>query len=173
MKKVVTLDTSMFCVWLQVPNYETCGTTDDVWDYARVNQKITEEIHNQSTLVLPLAAIIETGNFISHIRGNLRYEKANKLCEILISTVHKQEPWAAFSEQSELWNDENVLELAYNWASLAEQGISIADTAIIKVAQYYAEWGCSVEILTGDEGLRAYQPTPPQQPPIIPRRRQR
>ncbi|HRI28563.1 MAG TPA: hypothetical protein PK715_10945, partial [Chitinophagales bacterium] len=65
------------------------------------------------------------------------------------------------------------LELAYNWASLAEQGISIADTAIIKVAQYYAEWGCSVEILTGDEGLRAYQPTPPQQPPIIPRRRQR
>lgn len=173
MKKVVILDTSMFCVWLQVPNYETCGTTDDVWDYARVNQKITEEINNQSTLVLPLAAIIETGNFISHIKGNLRYEKANELCRILISTVHNEEPWVAFSEQSELWNDENVLELATQWASLAEQGISIADTTIIKVAQYYAALGWSVEILTGDGGLSAYQSSPSQKPPIIPRRRQR
>ncbi|QQS29803.1 MAG: hypothetical protein IPM47_02270 [Sphingobacteriales bacterium] len=171
MRKVVILDTSMLCVWLQVSGYETCGTTKDNWNFDRVDQKIKEEINSQSTLVLPLATIIETGNHISHTSGNLRYKTAQKLCDILICALNNEEPWAAFSAQAELWNDENVLELANDWPELAQQSISIADATIIKVAQYYYEFGCNVEILTGDGGLKSYEPIPPEHPPIVPRRR--
>ena len=44
MKKVLVIDTSILCVWLQVPGMDHCGPNDDCWDYARVNQKIEQEI---------------------------------------------------------------------------------------------------------------------------------
>jgi len=121
MKKVLILDTSMFCVWLQVPGYESCGETHDIWNFERVNQKITDEIENQSTLILPLATFIETGNHISHVSGNLRYMLANQLCHILHKCIQQEEPWAAFSEQVDLWNDETLTRIATEWPDLAVQ----------------------------------------------------
>ena len=38
------------------------------------------------------------------------------------------------------------------------------------VAEYYAQMGYGVEILTGDQGLKAYEPVTPVK---VPRRRQR
>ncbi len=32
MKKVLILDTSILCVWLDVPGMDTCGPDDDKWD---------------------------------------------------------------------------------------------------------------------------------------------
>ncbi|OWY25343.1 hypothetical protein C7N43_18815 [Sphingobacteriales bacterium UPWRP_1] len=171
MKKVLILDTSMFCVWLQVPGYESCGETHDIWNFERVNQKITDEIENQSTLILPLATFIETGNHISHVSGNLRYMLANQLCHILHKCIQQEEPWAAFSEQVDLWNDETLTRIATEWPDLAVQsGLSIADATIINVAHFYYKLGCYAEILTGDAGLRAYEPVPTEIRPV-PRRR--
>lgn len=82
MRKVVIIDTSILCVYLQVPNYTTCGPDSDRWDFTRVDAKIQEEIKNESTLVLPLATIIETGNHISQSPGD-RFKLAQKLGEIL------------------------------------------------------------------------------------------
>ena len=41
---------------------------------------------------------------------------------------------------------------------MAVKGISIGDATIKDVAEYYAEAGYEVEILTGDVGLKSYQP---------------
>jgi len=65
MRKVLIIDTSILCVWLKVPNMETCGPKHDIWDHDRVQKKIDQERADRSTLVLPLATIIETGNHIS------------------------------------------------------------------------------------------------------------
>ena len=46
-----------------------------------------------------------------------------------------------------------------NWPTLAASGLSIGDTTIKDVAEFYLEAGYQVEILTGDEGLKAYEPT--------------
>jgi hypothetical protein len=78
MSKVLIMDTSMLCCWLQVPGKETCGTTKDKWNFHRVNAKIQEELAAHTTLVLPLAAIIETGNHIAQANGD-RYSLAKKL----------------------------------------------------------------------------------------------
>lgn len=40
MKKVLIIDTSILCVWLQAKDMETCGPDNDRWTYERVCQKI-------------------------------------------------------------------------------------------------------------------------------------
>ncbi len=65
MRKVLILDTSILCVWLDVPGMEGCGPDSDRWDKLRVEEKIQEEEQNRTTFVLPLASIIETGNHIA------------------------------------------------------------------------------------------------------------
>ena len=44
-------------------------------------------------------------------------------------------------------------------ARSGKEGLSIGDATIKDVATYYREAGYGVEILTGDEGLKAYEPT--------------
>lgn len=146
MRKVLIIDTSIFCVWLQLPDFETCGSDQDRWDYGRVKKKIEDEIALKTTLILPLATIIETGNHISQRTGD-RYAHASRFCEILIKSIDNEDPWAAFSDQSSLWSDENVRKLAHDWPQLATQKISIGDATIKEVADFYANSGFDVEIL--------------------------
>lgn len=43
MRKVLIIDTSVLCVWLQVDGMESCGPDNDRWTYERVYKKIIEE----------------------------------------------------------------------------------------------------------------------------------
>lgn len=43
MRKVLIIDTSILCVWLQVPGMADCGPDHDKWDKQRVARKIQEE----------------------------------------------------------------------------------------------------------------------------------
>lgn len=79
-------------------------------------------------------------------------------------------PWAAFSDQSLLWSPEKLKILSDTWPELADQKLSLGDATIKDVAEYYAQMGFQVEILTGDQGLKAYEPLAPV---VIPRRRAR
>lgn len=169
MRKVLILDTSILCVWLNVPGMEHCGPDHDKWDQKRVATKINKENSDRTTFVLPLAAIIETGNHIAHA-GHSRRERGEGLADLMRQSANQQSPWAAFSEQSDLWSTEKLIQLADTWPQLADQRISIGDATIKDVAEYYAQMNCQVEILTGDQGLKAYEPAAP---PEVPRRRQR
>lgn len=166
MKRVLIIDTSILCVWLQVPGKETCGSGMAAWDYTRVNAKIEEELKNPSMFVLPLATIIETGNHISQSKGDC-FTFAQRLSEIMIQSADNISPWVAFSESSILWTQEKMKELAQKWPALAAQRISLGDATIKDVAEYYAQ-NFEVEIFTADEGLKAYEPVTA---PLIPRRK--
>ena len=157
MRKVLIIDTCIMCIYLKVPYMDDCGSDNDKWDYRRVKEKIDAEIEQKSILVLPLATLIETGNHIAQAHGE-KYLSATGLSEIIKKTAKAEEPWAAFTFQSELWNEENLIKLANNWPQLAVSGISIGDATIKDVAEYYMKTGCQVEILTGDGGLKAYEP---------------
>lgn len=170
MKKVLIIDTSILCVWLKVPGMDTCGPDKNRWDRERVGTKISEETAAKTTFVLPLATLIETGNHIAQA-AHSRWERANELAEIIRKSAQVLEPWAAFSHQVELWSPEGLHNLAENWPTLAVQGLSIGDATIKEVAEFYAVSGFDVEILTGDDGLKSYQPV--TAPNAIPRRRMR
>jgi hypothetical protein len=169
MNKVLIVDTSILCVWLRVPNFETCGSDSDRWDYEKVNAKIEEELSASTTFVLPLATIIETGNHIAQSQRD-PYTLALSFAEIIRRTANNETPWAAFTAQSDLWSSEKLNELAEKWPELAASRISLGDVTIKDVAEYYAEQSSTnVEIFTGDEGLKAYEPL--VKPAFIPRRR--
>lgn len=166
-KRVLIFDTSVLCCLLKVPGKETAGSASDVWDHGRVSQLIIKESSQKSTFVLPLASIIETGNHVAQAPGD-RYSVAVELAKIISSAATASTPWAAFTDQSGLWEEEQLASLAENWPNLAKSGLSIGDATIKDVAEYYAKAGFSVEIITGDAGLKAYEPASRVQ---IPRRR--
>ncbi len=167
MGKVLILDTSILCVWLRVSGKETCGPKDNRWEYERVNDKINTEIANNTILVLPLAAIIETGNHIAQCNGD-KYALINSFVDLINKAADETTPWAAFTQQSELWSRSGLKKLSNRWKKTAIGGQSLGDASIVDVANYYAETGYNVEIFTGDEGLKAYEPV---NRPMIPRRR--
>ncbi len=166
-KKVLVIDTSILCCLLSIPGKETCGSGDDKWNKARVKDVLERE--KNSVWVLPLASIIETGNHISQA-SHSRFDLATEFAGLLISAANATAPWTAFSEQSDLWSQASILALAENWPALAVGGTSLGDATIKSVAEYYARGGIAVEILTGDAGLKAYEPA---QPVLVPRRRAR
>ncbi|MGB3509717.1 MAG: hypothetical protein WBA93_10820 [Microcoleaceae cyanobacterium] len=167
MKKVLIIDTSILCVYLGVPGKETCGSGENKWDKILVDKILEKEEKAEAIFVLPLAAIIETGNHIAQANSK-RYEIAKELANLMKLTADNQTPWAAFIEQSVLWDAENLKQLADEFPSLASKGFALGDATIKRVADYYAKSGFDVEIVTGDKALKSYQPT---QPPLIPRRR--
>jgi hypothetical protein len=166
-KRVLILDTSVLCCWLQVPGKDEAGPLDDRWNHARIANLLEQERAKGSTFVLPIATLIETGNHIAQ-SPVLRFERANSLAGYLREAADASSPWAAFTDQSQLWQADNLRALADNWPPLARGGTSIADATIKDVAEYYAKAGYFVEILTGDAGLKAYEPA---MPVAIPRRR--
>lgn len=166
-RRVLILDTSVLCCWLQVPGKDEAGPTNDRWTHERINTLLVQERTKSSTFVLPIATLIETGNHIAQA-PNYRFERATSLAGCLCQAADAQSPWAAFTDQSPLWQAENLRTLAETWPQLANGGLSIGDATIKDVAEYYAKAGYFVEILTGDEGLKAYEPA---RPVIIPRRR--
>ena len=168
-KKVLIIDTSILCVWLKVADMEICGPDKDRWTYERVSKKLAEEEQKGTTFILPVATIIETGNHIAHANGD-RFVMAEKLAEKIIDATNATSPWAAFTEQKDLWENEGLASLATRWKETAISGQSLGDASIVDVANYYAEMGFEVEILTGDQGLKAYEP-PKKIAVKLPRRR--
>lgn len=167
MARVLIIDTSILCVLLSVPGKETCGSGRNAWNKRRVDAFLKKEIARSTTFVLPLATIIETGNHIAQATAR-RYETAQALADIMRKAADETSPWAAFTHQSEFWGADGLKKLADEWPKLAAQEMSIGDATIITVAEYYGRMGNHVEILTGDEGLKSYEPAVP---PPIPRRR--
>jgi hypothetical protein len=158
--KVIIIDTSIMCCWLNVCGKETCGSDEDKWNYDRVTSYIDSETKQGSTLVLPLPVIIETGNHIAQAK-QMRYECALQFVEVITKAVDEITPWAAFTRQLDLLDGNNIKELIRKWPELvkAEQkgNLSMGDIMIKSVADYYASFGNEVVILTGDAGLKTYE----------------
>jgi hypothetical protein len=162
-QKTIVIDTSILCVYLQIPHMETCGKAPDVWNYDDVKTLIDLEAEADSLLVLPLATIVETGNHIAQLANNRR-PYAEAFSDIIRASVNDENPWTAFSAQVELWNDQNLLDLAENFVDYAERGLGIGDATIVDVAKFYAAAGHEVKILTGDGSLKGYEPAPVSNP---------
>ena len=101
-RRVLIFDTSVLCCLLAVPGKETAGPDDDRWDQKRIADLVGAETRKASTFVLPLATLVETGNHISQA-GQYRFDRATDLAKHLRAVADGTTPWAAFTEQSTLW----------------------------------------------------------------------
>ena len=43
-QKVLIIDTSILCVWIGIPDKETCGSNNDKWDKERVETFLEKEV---------------------------------------------------------------------------------------------------------------------------------
>ena len=165
MRKVLLIDTSLLCVWLKVPGKETAG--NNKWDFELVNDKILTEIEKGTTLVLPLATVIETGNHIAQAKTTNSDSKritSEKFAEIMIAAADETSPWAAFREQIVLWEAEGLKNLAEKFPNQVVKKTSMGDASIAVLGYYYHEKGFHVEFLTDDNGLKSQEPAPPKSP---------
>jgi hypothetical protein len=64
---------------------------------SKERKKIAEEEKVGTTFVLPLAAIIETGNHITQIKKGDRYTPAQKLVDLIEKVADETTPWASFA----------------------------------------------------------------------------
>ena len=159
-RRVSIFDTSLYCCWLGVPGRETAGSPPNFWDGPRVDHLIAETAKSGSTIILPLATVIEAGNHIAQSQHE-RFKHASKLCGHLKEALQGETPWVTFTDQSSFWTEEHLLKIVEEWPVLAEARMSFGDATIKRVADYYASAGFDVTILTADEQLRAYEPAKP------------
>lgn len=161
MRRAIIIDTTILCVYLEIPGMKTCGKAPNVWDCALVNMQLDIDEEEDAVFVLPLATIVETGNHIAQIKTKPRKPYAEKFADLIRASVNETKPWAAFSDQVDLWSSEHLLKLADEFPILADQKIGVGDATIKNVADAYLETRLfKVEIFTGDGGLEAYQHTP-------------
>ncbi|ABA22161.1 hypothetical protein Ava_2546 [Trichormus variabilis ATCC 29413] len=165
MRKVLLIDTSLLCVWLKVPGKETAG--NNKWNFELVNQKIQEESAKSTTLVLPLATIIETGNHIAQAKTNDSAAKlitARQFANIITYAADETSPWAAFREQIVLWEADELKKLAEQFPNQAVEKTSMGDASIVLLGWHYHQKGYHVEFLTDDDKLKSQEPPPPSPP---------
>lgn len=141
-----------------MPGKETAGSGKGSWDHARTDEAIQREINAGSTLVLPLATLIETGNHIAKA-SSARYKTALALAENLKKAAAALTPWAAFTQQTELWKPDALHALSEAWPNQAAAGLSLGDATIGSVADFYSRTGYEVYLLTADQGLQEHVST--------------
>ena len=84
------IDTSILLNLLGVPG--KCQDREAVLEQFR-------KVESKESLILPLAAIIETGNHISHISdGRKRHTISDKFCEYLRHTANETAPWVFYQK---------------------------------------------------------------------------
>ncbi len=164
--KLLILDTSVLCVYLNIPGKETCDGEIQL-THESAKARIQEKQQAGWQFVLPVACAIETGNHIAQCGGN-RYDLATQLVSLIKQAIAGESPWIVFSDNLDIWKSGN-LQWLDDWASHAAAELSIADRTIAFIADDYSTKGYEVEIFTCDEQLKAWQPEPPK---YTPRRRQ-
>lgn len=49
MSKVLIIDSSILCVYLQILKFTSCGPDQDQWTYERIKEKLEEEKKNDTS----------------------------------------------------------------------------------------------------------------------------
>lgn len=156
------IDTSILCNILDLPFMSQ--------DRQVVMQELTAlQKDKQQVLILPLAAIIETGNHIAHIAdGNIRRNRAEKMAELIQKTVNDEAPWTYYGKEFER---EDLLEISKAVVDHAVIEVGVGDLSIIQVYKKYKNVPAigSIRIWSLDHHLQAYY----EEMPSIRRRRDR
>lgn len=154
---VVFIDTSVLLNILKVP--------DKAQNVEAVKAQLTSYHQNGSTLLLPITAVIETGNHIAQIKGH-KYEKktcAQKFSDMLGAVSTGDAPWAP----NELtWNSTFITRIisgvntGQRLEHLLEAGrFGAGDLAILAEAQEYKDRSriSKVEIWTLEDEIYSFK----------------
>jgi hypothetical protein len=129
MKAVAIVDTSVFCNVLNIPHMNSERT--------QVMQKLKDLLEESTNLLLPMAAVYETGNHIAQLSdGRNRRQFAEVFIEQVKKAIKGEAPWQVM----QLPDMEEVGEWLSNFPDSAMRGAGMGDLSIIK------EWEKTIRI---------------------------
>ena len=148
------IDTSILLELLRVPGKSQQPDA--------IRDELKDRVGAGESLLLPTAAIIETGNHIAQVAdGGMRRTCAEGLVKILVSTLREQPPWVLSSGR---WDAALIGAICHGTASrpslpqMATQRVGAGDVSILAEVEAYERRvaGVQVGIWTLDAGLAAY-----------------
>lgn len=146
---VVFMDTSILTNLLDIP-----GKNQDKDTVVKAFKEIRQR---GDTLILPIAAIIETGNHIAHLpAGEQRRYCALRFSEYLRKTAREEAPWTLYGAALDAADMEYLAEHFANWATMA---IGIGDLSIVRQYERYIDTMPTgkIRIWSMDSHLAAYE----------------
>ena len=118
---ICLIDTTVFCNIVGIPGRDQ--------DRSRILRLLEEHIQDGTALLLPMAAIIESGNHVARSGdGSQRRQTAKRFVKHVLAAINGMAPWVAtpFFEQDEL----------RKWLACfpdhAMKGVGLADLSIIQ-----------------------------------------
>lgn len=158
MSDVIFLDTSVLLCILNVPYKNQ--------DREIVVREFEDLALAQHTLILPAAAVIETGNHIAQLSvGDMRRRCMEALSRILDQSAKSQSPWVVGKAN---WDSEFIQQMVDgtsdgsipNLIDLATRHVGIGDASVLHEARAYrmatsVPSGQPIRIWTLDAGLQA------------------
>lgn len=115
MSTVTLVDTSVLCELLQVP-----GKCDQN-RFALLNEELDVRAERGERLVIPVTAVIETGNHIAQCQGD-RHAAARRLVKLLVRAASHDAPWTVLDTRF----DQGFLEALRNGDSTGEDLCALA-----------------------------------------------
>lgn len=158
MSETVFIDTSVLLNLLDVP-HKNSHRVEAVEEFKRLARDPA------IVLIIPVTAVIETGNHIAQLDdGNVRRQKAELLSGWLRKALDGTSPWGLSRSE---WDDAALSRLIDGYLhlpglpQLASQGVGAGDAAILHERQRFIERADvpsaqSVRIWTLDVGLGSY-----------------
>jgi hypothetical protein len=121
MGAVAIVDTSIFCNVLDIPHMNG--------EKKQVMEELKEFLENGTTLLLPMAAVYETGNHIAHLSdGKTRRRFAEVFVEQVKKAITGDAPWQVMQVPT----TEEVGEWLSRFPDSAMRGAGMGDLSIIR-----------------------------------------
>jgi hypothetical protein len=141
------VDTSIFTNVLNVPGRNQ--------DRHQVLQDLEQRIKNKDTFLLPYAAIVETGNHIAQLNGNLKFNLAKEFTVQVKLAIDGESPWKPLNFPTQ----QSLVKWLDDFPDFSGRGISFGDFSIVKEWEQQKELfkSYSVRIWSLDHGLQGYE----------------
>lgn len=141
------IDTSVFLNILDIPGSNS--------DRGQVISEFKERITAEDLFFLPFIVLVESGNPIAKLRGNLKYQKAQDFVSHVKQAINNEAPYKPlkFPDKGDF------LDWLEGFPEMASREIGFGDYSIIKDWEEQARLfpGWSVRIWSLDKGLQGYE----------------
>ena len=151
MSKVIIVDTAVLLNILNVPTRNQ--------DHHEVCEELDEVLVAGANLLLPLAAVFETGNHIAQLPDGGRRRRFSRIfCDQVRMALMGEAPWALIP----LPNFDQLAEWLDHFPDHAMRGVSMGDLSIIKAWEDACarHRGQRVRIWSLDQHLQGYDHAP-------------
>lgn len=151
MHAVAIVDTSIFCNVLDIPNMNG--------EREQVIKQFKAFLENETTFLLPMAAVYETGNHIAHLSdGRNRRRFAKSFVEQVKKAITGEAPWKVMQVPT----TEEIGDWLSGFPDSAMRGAGMGDLSIIKEWEKFKRRvpECRVFIWSLDNDLQGYDHCP-------------